>query len=508
MKLKSIIVFLLAGHLAFAAELPYNLSSPYQTILTHTSYLEPDNYKPEIAGMAFNPKLLGNRDAGQLAVKLIQVYKGAGINIEFEHIPQARDYVDSLTGKQVYHIAKKFPQLYLEKVGEEWYYSAETMREIESLHNEVYPFGAGELLDLLPKMGNNKYLGLYLWQILGILILVFTAFIVHKVFTFILEKVIIKILIVQGHVKIAGTYVLPVARPLSILIVFPILIIFIPVLQLPYTLNSYTIIVLKALWPLFATIVCYKLVDLLGLYLTKLADKTENTLDDQLVPLARKALKVFVIIIGVLGILANLDIDILPLLTGLSIGGLAFALAAQDTIKNFFGSIMIFLDKPFQIGDWIISGDIDGTVEEVGFRATRVRTAKNSVTYVPNGMLADKTVDNMGLRNFRRFSTKLSIHYSTAPEVITSFVEELRKVVKDHPDTIKDNWQVYLNDFTDSGLSVLFTVFFEVPSLADELRCRQEVMMEVVKVADRLGVRFAYPTRTLYMEADSIKGKV
>lgn len=480
----------------------FNLNSPYQTLLTHVSYLEPDNYKPDVSANVFNPKHLKDRNPAELAIKLMQVYKGAGINIDFETIPSLNDFTDTLTGRQVYYVSKKFPQVYLEKVGERWYYSAETVREIDKLHAEVYPFGAGELLELLPKLGNNKYLGLYLWQIIGILILVFSVFLIHKLFTFILEKVIIKILIVKGHVKIAGSYVLPVARPLSILIIFPILMVFVPVLQLPITINSYAILILKALWPLFATIVGYKFVDLLSLYLTKLADKTENTLDDQLVPLARKALKVFVIIVGILAILTNLDIDILPLLTGLSIGGLAFALAAQDTIKNFFGSIMIFLDKPFQIGDWITSGDIDGTVEEVGFRATRVRTNKNSLTYVPNGMLADKTVDNLGLRKFRRFSTKIAIHFNTTPAQIEEFVNELQKVVLNHPNTVKDNWQVYLNDFSDSGLVVLFTAFLEVPTLADELNSRQLLILEIIKTADRLGVKFAYPTRTLYMEAE------
>jgi MscS family membrane protein len=503
MKVYAIAIIIFLSHtLGFSQETTFNLNSPYQTILTHVSYLEQDNYKPDVAANVFNPNNLKDRNPADLAVKLMQVYKGAGINIDFEVIPSDNDYTDSLTGRQVYYVTKKYPQIYLEKVGERWYYSAETVREIERLHAEVYPFGAGKLLELLPKLGNNKYLGLYLWQIIGILILVFTVFIIHKLFTFILEKVIIKILIVKGHVKIAGNYVLPVARPLSILIIFPILMIFVPVLQLPITVNSYTILILKALWPLFAALVGYKFVDLLSLYLMKLADKTENTLDDQLVPLARKALKVFVVIIGVLAIMANLDIDILPLLTGLSIGGLAFALAAQDTIKNFFGSIMIFLDKPFQIGDWITSGEIDGTVEEVGFRATRVRTNRNSVTYVPNGMLADKTVDNLGLRKFRRFSTKLTIHYDTTPALIETFVKDVQQVVVDHPNTVKDNWQVYLNDFGDSALVVLFTAFLEVPTLADELRCRQELILEIIKTADRLGVKFAYPTRTLYMETD------
>jgi len=503
MKFNAIALLVFLSHtLAFSQDNQFNLNSPYQTLLTHVSYLEQDNYHPDVAAHVFNPKDISGEKAEKLAIKLMQIYKGAGINISFAQIPLDGNYTDSVSNKHFYFVTKKFPQINLEKIGEYWYYSSETVNSIEDIHNQVYPFGADKLMSLLPKLGNNKYMGLFLWQLVGILILVLMSMIVYKIFTFILEKIIIRMLIRKGHQKIAGSYVLPVARPLSILIVFPILIILIPVLQLPITINSYVILALKTLWPVFATIVCYKLVDLLGLYMMKLADKTENTLDDQLVPMVRKALKVFVVIVGVLGILINLDIDVLPLLTGLSIGGLAFALAAQDTLKNFFGSLMIFLDKPFQIGDWITSGDIDGTVEEVGFRATRIRTFRNSVTYVPNSLLADKMVDNHGLRKFRRYSTKIAITYDTPPSLIESFVQELRKLVDNYPFTVKDNYHVYLNDFADSSINILFYVFFEVPTWGEELKCRQEIMLEIIKMAERLGVKFAYPTMTLYMETD------
>jgi MscS family membrane protein len=219
-----------------------------------------------------------------------------------------------------------------------------------------------------------------------------------------------------------------------------------------------------------------------------------------MVPLVRKTLKSFIVIVGGLFILENLNIPILPLLTGLSIGGLAFALAAQDTIKNFFGSLMIFIDKPFQFGDWITSGDIDGTVEEVGFRSTRIRTFRNSVVYVPNGNLADSTIDNHGLRKYRRFYTQIAMTYDTPAELIELFVEGLKKIVEVHPNTRKDNYNIYFNDMADSSLNVMFYIFFNVPNWGDELKARHEVLIEVVKLAEKLGVNFAFPTQTLHIE--------
>ena len=477
-----------------------HLTSPYQTIYTHISNLDDDHFNPEIAAKVFNPDWVTEEEAESLSIKLLQIYKGAGIKFVFGDIPNSPDYIDSLRQEHVYAVTPKYPQIYLQKVGERWYYSKETTQNIDELHKAVYPYGVDRLLVLLPKLGTSKYAGLHLWQLIGILLIIIISLVIHKIFTLIIEKIIVSFMVRRGYKHIAKGYVLPVARPLSILIIFPILLVLIPVLQLPITVNHFLLLALKATWPVFATIVCYKLVDMFGMYMMKLADKTESTLDDQLVPLARKALKIFVIIVGVLAILANLDIDILPLLTGLSIGGLAFALAAQDTLKNFFGSVMIFVDKPFQIGDWITSGEIDGTVEEVGFRATRIRTFRNSVTYVPNGMIADKTVDNHGLRRYRRFYTQIAINYDTPADLIDIFVKGLQQIVLKHPHTLKDNFHVYLNDMADSSLNVMFYIFFEVPTWGDELRCRQEVLLEIIKLAEHLGVQFAFPTRTLHME--------
>ena len=339
-----------------------------------------------------------------------------------------------------------------------------------------------------------------MWQHVAILVLAFFCFLIHKIFTLIFERLILRILVSHGYEKIAGEYILPVARPISLFVVLIILVILFPVLQLPIGTVKYIEPILKALLPLFGIIVFYKMADILALYLQKLAGRTESTLDDQLVPLFRKTLKTFIVIVGGLFILENLDIPILPLLTGLSIGGLAFALAAQDTIKNFFGSLMIFIDKPFQIGDWITSGEIDGSVEEVGFRSTRIRTFRNSVVYVPNGKLADSTIDNHGLRKYRRFFTHIAVTYDTPAHLIEIFVDGLKEIVKNHPKTRKDYYEVHFNDLANSSLNVMFYIFFEVPSWSEELRARHEVLIEVVNLAENLGVNFAFPTQTLHIE--------
>jgi MscS family membrane protein len=161
---------------------------------------------------------------------------------------------------------------------------------------------------------------------------------------------------------------------------------------------------------------------------------------------------------------------------------------------------MIFVDKPFQIGDWVSGNNIDGTVEEVGFRSTRIRTFRDSVQYVPNGTIADLIIDNHGERNYRRFNTSIGLTYDTSTEKIQHFVDDLKKIILDHPKTIKTNYQVHLNKFSASSLDILFYVFFKVDDWSEELAVRHEIMLEIIRKAEQLEVKFAFPSQSLYVE--------
>lgn len=481
--------------------LEYNLTTPYQTVLTHLKFLQEENYHPEIAAKTLNPQeVINEEQAENLAVKLKQVLDGRGIYIELDDIPNVPDYRDTVTNTERYYVTKELPDLYLQKSGGRWYYSGKTIRNINSWHEEVYPLGTDKLLEVMPKLGTEKYFGLHVWQLFGILIIIILIFVLHKLFTFIFEILIINMLMRFGYRKLANDVILPVARPVSILVLFPILILLIPILQLPITMSKYVVLGLKAVWPVFAIIFFYRLVNILSMYFERVAGQTESTLDDQLVPLVRKVLKTFVVVVGILFILDNLDIDIFGIVAGLSIGGLAFALAAQDTIKNFFGSLMIFVDKPFQVGDWITSGDVDGTVEEVGFRSTRIRTFRNSVQYIPNGTITNQSVDNHGLRQYRRFFTQIALTYDTPANLIEVFVEGLKEIVRKHPKTRKDYYEIHMNEMAGSSLNVMFYIFFEVPSWSEELKSRHEILLSIIRLAEELGVNFAFPTQTLHVE--------
>ena len=244
----------------------------------------------------------------------------------------------------------------------------------------------------------------------------------------------------------------------------------------------------------------YRIAELLTLYLEKLAVKTANKIDDQVVQLVSRSIKIFVLCLGVLLALQNMGIQIFSLIAGLGLGGLALALAAKDSLANFFGSIMVMLDRPFRVGDWIIAGGEEGTVEDIGFRSTRIRTFYNSLISIPNSKIATSGVDNMGLREYRRVKANIGITYDTPPEKIEAFIDGIKDIIKNNPSTRKDYYHVVFTDFGPSSLDILLYFFLKVPDWATELVERQKIFIEIKRLAAALGVSFAFPTQSLHVE--------
>ena len=184
----------------------------------------------------------------------------------------------------------------------------------------------------------------------------------------------------------------------------------------------------------------------------------------------------------------------------MSTGGLALALAAQETVKNLIGSLMIFIDKPFQIGDLVTAGAVTGTIEMVGFRSTRIRTPENSVTTVPNGSLANMVVNNLGMRVYRRYKTDLSLTYSTSPEQIKAFIEGVKAIIASKEGVKTEGNQVVFNNMSASSLDVMLIVYFEVKTWDEELQLTQQILLEILQLAKELNVDFAFPSTSIYME--------
>lgn len=473
-------------------------SNPYEVIYNHLNYLQADSYDPEQASLSF-VDTLDNRT--KLAKKLKQILDGKGLYIDMNRVPQDANYKDSTRLESIYILDKSEPNIYLEKLDSSWYYSRTTVELIPEMHKKIYPFGTDFVTRFNAPVWQFKLLGIKLWKWFGLIIVLGIAQLMFYIISSI-SRLIIK-LIVKNRIELTDEvlkYLKRMAKVIAYLASIRCILFFLPMFQLNPILNAGIFKLLNVLSIFFIIIFLKYVIKLLFVYFESVTERTDNTLDDQLLPVLYKLSLIIIWSLGIIYVLDYLNVNITALLAGISIGGLALALAAQDTVKNFFGSIMIFLDRPFQIGDLIEFKDMTGTVEEVGVRSTRIRTANNSLTYVPNALLADSIINNLGLRVFRRFNTNLTITYDTSADHIESFVDHLKKIVEAHPMTVKENYEIHLNAFGDSSINILFNVYFNTRIWREELRYRHEIMIAIIRLADKMGIRFAFPTRTLHIE--------
>ena len=197
-------------------------------------------------------------------------------------------------------------------------------------------------------------------------------------------------------------------------------------------------------------------------YFRRMAGKTQTKLDDMLVPIIRKSLRVTVVILVLVQVAQILsDKPITSIIAGLGIGGLALALAAQDTVKNFFGSVVLFVDKPFEMGDRIVVDGQDGSVEEVGLRSTKIRTLDGHLVTIPNGELANKLIRNIGKRPYIRRVANITITYDTPPEKIDRAVEIIKELLENHEGMHPDfPPRVFFNEFNADSLNILVIYWY------------------------------------------------
>ncbi|MBN2475952.1 MAG: mechanosensitive ion channel family protein [Pirellulales bacterium] len=271
----------------------------------------------------------------------------------------------------------------------------------------------------------------------------------------------------------------------------------------------------KTLLLLFSIVVfwyAYNLVSVVDLVLRRFTAKTESVLDDQIVPLIRKTLRVFVVVVGTMFVVDSVfDQDIGALLAGLGIAGLAVSLAAQDSLKNLFGSITILLDRPFQIGERIIYAGYDGVIEEIGFRSTKLRTLTDNVVTIPNSAIVNEAVENVARRRSIRRIMDVTITYDTPREKIEQAVQILRDILEEEDlrepihQTIKGDEfppRVYFNDFNSQSLNIRVIYWYIPPAYWDFLDHAQRLNLRIFSEFEKAGIEFAFPTQTLLLAGD------
>lgn len=345
-----------------------------------------------------------------------------------------------------------------------------------------------------------RWWGNELWKYLFSLIYIFLAFYVSKLLDY-LTRVWLKRWAERTETQFDDLLLEVLRGPVKVVAFVIFLRIGLEVFEWPAVVES---VLAKGFTVVVAVVITYavmKLVDLLmGYWGQRAAVQEDQALNQQLLPILRKSLKAFVIVVAALTTLNNLGINITAAIASLSIGGLAVGLAAQDTLANLFGAVAVFVDKPFKIGDRIQLDNVDGTVESIGLRSTRVRNLDGHLITVPNKAMGNAIITNITRRPNIKTVMNIGITYDTPVEKVKRALEILHEIYRGHPKT--HDVIISFNKFESSSLNLLVVHWWNSTDYREYLGGMQELNLAVKARFDAEGIEFAFPTQTVYVKQD------
>lgn len=250
----------------------------------------------------------------------------------------------------------------------------------------------------------------------------------------------------------------------------------------------------------------YNLSSTSSLLLSKLNTKFNFEIDEILIPFLSKALRALVVIISISIIAQVFEYEISGLVAGLGIGGLAISLAAKDALANLFGGIVIITEKPFSIGDWILTPSVEGTVEDITFRSTRIRTFAQAVVTVPNATLANESITNWSWMGKRQITFQLRVAHDTPKEHLNNVVNRIEAILKEHPEIHQETIHVRFDQFIENGFGVFLYFFTKTTDWADFLKVKEEINFAILDILEQENVKMAIPSRVLYFDKDIENG--
>lgn len=347
----------------------------------------------------------------------------------------------------------------------------------------------------------NKYSGAFFVRI-GMAIGIFIIFLIFS-------KIITKIIFKIGHsftkkskTELDDKILEAFRKPIRILVIFSGL--YISLLILPFSqgtednitkLFRVSIIILIT-WGLYNVAGTYDIIyDKLG---SKLNFRSQRILK----PFISRVIRVIILAISVAIIAEEFGYSISAFVAGLGIGGIAVAMAAKDTLANVFGGVAILMDKPFDIGDWILASGVEGVVENINFRSTKIRTFEKALVSIPNSKISEEAIINFSRRGIRRVRFYLGVVYSTSSEKIQIVVNKIKKMLIDHPDVDNEIIITNFEIFNSSSLDILIQYYAKTADYIDYLEVKQDVNLKIMDILDEEKVEVAFPSTSIYFEDD------
>jgi len=213
-----------------------------------------------------------------------------------------------------------------------------------------------------------------------------------------------------------------------------------------------------------------------------------------------KSIRFFLILLSGITVLQEWGYNISGFIASLGLVGMAFALAAKDTASNLFGSLVIFTDRPFRVGDWIKTPEVEGTVESVGIRSTKVRTFAQALVSVPNGTLANSAILNWSKMGKRRIKTTIGLVYNTSSDDLQNILQDIRMMLQTHPDIDQETIYVYFSDFAQSSLNIFCYYFTKTTNWGEFMAVKEDTYFKIIDIVQKHNSSFAFPTQTIYLE--------
>ncbi|TFB21338.1 mechanosensitive ion channel family protein [Filobacillus milosensis] len=258
--------------------------------------------------------------------------------------------------------------------------------------------------------------------------------------------------------------------------------------------------IISSSWIILIAWGLYNLSSSSSLLFMKLNDGVGFEVDQILIPFVSKALRFIIIALTISVILSEFDYNVGGFVAGLGLGGLAFALAAQEVLKNFFGGVVIITEKPFTLGDWIQTSSVNGIVEDISFRSTIIRTFAEGLVTVPNATLSNEAITNWSKMGKRQITFNLGVEYNTPKHKLEEVVERINELLTNHEDIHQETIFVTFDKYNDSSLDIFLYFFTKTTAWGEFLEVKQNINFRIMEILEEEGVSVAFPSRTIYLD--------
>ena len=287
------------------------------------------------------------------------------------------------------------------------------------------------------------------------------------------------------------------SEPMKFLFIIFGLSVFLSILEIK---TSFSQNLLKSLFTFVIFWIFYGSIEIIKEPIFKFGKKFGSDLTKEITNFLLKIIKIFVASVGIVSILQIWGINVSAFIASLGLGGLAFALAAKDTAANLFGSLAILADKAIKTGEWIKVNGVEGVVEDIGMRTTKIRTFEKSLITIPNQIIANNPIENFSRRGIRRIKTRIGLDYNTTNEQLSKIIQDIKSMLKSHPEISQDSTTIVNFDrFDDSSLSIFLYYFANTANWKRYLDIKEDTYLKIIEIVEKNGSSFAFPTRSIYL---------